>query len=107
MQDVADNLHNVLNTRKGCGSAIPGFGFGEYERAPNTHDAVTILLEELPAIVHEFEPRVREPAVELQGRYGYKMVRFLLTGLVDGTPRSFIVDIDTITRSVDVVPEVE
>lgn len=104
-QEVADNLGRVFNTRRGCGSVVDEFGLGEYEHSANTHDAVVALLQELPALVGRYEPRLQEPVVELEGRYGYRKVRFGLSGRIDGAACAFIVDIDTTTRRVDVWPE--
>jgi type VI secretion system lysozyme-like protein len=104
---VADNLGHVLNTRKGCGSVFPEFGLGDYESAPNTHDAVIVLGKELRAVVLRYEPRLQEPEVTLRGRHGYRMIRFSITGLVDGQPQAFAVDVDTTDRHVDVWPEGE
>lgn len=102
---VADNLGHVLNTRKGCGSVIPQLGLGDYEDAATTHDAVLVLVRELRALVLRYEPRLTDPEVVLQGRHGYRMVRFALEGTVDGALARFGIDIDTSTRHVDVWPE--
>lgn len=104
---VAENLGHVLNTRKGCGSVFPEFGLGDYESAPNTHDAVIVLGKELRAVVLRYEPRLAAPEVTLLGRYGYRMIRFTITGLVDGEPQAFAVDVNTSDRHVDVWPEGE
>lgn len=102
IQAVIDNLTHVFNTRKGCGSVIEPFGLGDYEAAVTTHDAVNVLLQELPALVERYEPRVRDPKVVLEGRYGYSKIRFGLQGRVHEIDCGFIVDIDTTTRRVDV-----
>lgn len=104
---VAENLGHVLNTRKGCGSVLPEFGLGDYEDAPNTHDAVIVLGKELRAVVLRYEPRLAEPEVTLLGRHGYRMIRFSITGLVDGQPQAFAVDVNTSDRHVHVWPEGE
>ena len=104
---VAENLGHVLNTRKGCGSVLPEFGLGDYEDAPNTHEAVLVLGKELRAVVLRYEPRLAEPEVTLLGRHGYRMIRFSITGLVDAQPQAFTVDVNTSDRHVDVWPEGE
>ncbi|MEM9458698.1 MAG: GPW/gp25 family protein [Myxococcota bacterium] len=101
-QAVVDNLIHVFNTRKGCGSVIEPFGLGDYEAAVNTHDAVNVLLAELPALVERYEPRLQDPKVVLEGRYGYSKIRFGLRGRVQDLACDFVVDIDTTTRQVDV-----
>ena len=102
---VADNLGHVLNTRKGCGSMIPELGLGDYEAAPNTHEAVLVLERELRALVLRYEPRLRDPEVKVRGRHGYSLVRFSLTGCIGEARRAFEIEIDTTTRHVDVWPE--
>lgn len=102
---VAENLVHVFNTRKGCGSALPEFGLGDYEAEPNTHAAVLVLVRELEAAVLRYEPRLDAPHVELSGRLGYRTIRFALTGCLGGAMQRYVVDIDTGTRQVDVRPE--
>lgn len=104
---VADNLGHVLNTRKGCGSVIPELGLGDYEAAPNTHEAVLVLERELRSLVLRYEPRLRDPEVKVRGRHGYCVVRFSLTGCIDEARHSFEIEIDTTTRHVDVWSEAE
>lgn len=104
---VAENLGHVLNTRKGCGSVIRELGLGDYEAAPNTHDAVLVLLDELRAVVLRYEPRLHEPVVTLRGRLGYRTIRFSIAGAIDGRAQVFGVDIDTRDRHVDVWSEGE
>lgn len=104
---VAENLGHVLNTRKGCGSVVQELGLGDYEAAPNTHDAVLVLVEELRTAVLRYEPRLREPEVTLRGRLGYRTIRFSIAGAIDGRAHAFGVDIDTTTRHVHVWVEGE
>jgi type VI secretion system lysozyme-like protein len=102
---VADNLGHVLNTRKGCGSMIPELGLGDYEAAPNTHEAVLVLERELRSLVLRYEPRLGDPEVKVRGRHGYSLVRFSLTGRMGEARHAFAIEIDTTTRQVDVWPE--
>ncbi len=102
---VADNLGHVLNTRKGCGSVIPELGLGDYEAAPNTHEAVLVLEREVQALVLRYEPRLREPQVKLRGRLGYRAVHFSLVGLIGDVHQAYEIEIDTSTRHVDVWPQ--
>lgn len=101
--EIARNLSFVFNTRKACGSVLPTFGLGDYERESNTHQAVEALRLELLAAVRQHEPRLRDPAVRLLGRYRYNMVRFELSGLADGQACALGVDLDTTTRQVVVL----
>lgn len=101
--EIARNLGFIFNTRKACGSVFADFGLGDYERESNTHQAVEALRLELLAVVRRHEPRMTEASVKLLGRYGYNMVRFEISGLVDGQACALGVDIDTTTRGVEVL----
>lgn len=100
--EVARNLGFVFNTRKACGSVVVDFGLGDFEAEGTTTRAVEALRGELLSAVRRYEPRLREPAVRLLGRWGYRMVRFEVAGRIDDQPCALDVDIDTTTREVAV-----
>lgn len=102
---VVRNLRLVFNTKKSCGSVLSNFGLGDYEQAPNARDTVELLKVEIREQILRYEPRLHDPELTLLGRYGFSMVRFELTGTVNGVRRSFQIDIDTTYRSVEVSPE--
>lgn len=99
---IALNLMNMLNTRRGSGSVIREFGLGDYERAPTTHDAVLILVEEIAELCRRYEPRLADPKVELLGRSGYEQLRFELAGRVGGRRQAFWLDMNTSSRQVTI-----
>lgn len=106
--DIARNLGSVLNTRKGCGSVLPGFGLGDYEVERNALRAIDCLHAELLAAVCAHEPRLREPSVRLLGRRRHDVVRFAIAGRVEGRRCALDVDLNTTTRGVEVrVAELE
>jgi type VI secretion system protein len=100
LASIARNLCVVLNTRKGCGSVVPGFGLGDYEEHPNTVEAVSALTGEIASLVRRYEPRLAGPEVRLLGREGTSRVCFVLTGAVSGQPAVFHVAIHSEYRNV-------
>lgn len=105
--EIARNLGFVFNTRKDCGSVLPEFGLGDYEREPTTQRAVEVLRGELAAAVRRYEPRLAGATVKLLGRYGYSMVRFEIAGVADGRPCALGVDVDTTTQHFEVYVDPE
>lgn len=99
---IVRNLEHLFNTRKGCGSVIAGFGLGDYEAAPSTHDAALLLRDELEGLAGRYEPRLGSPRVRLLGGFGYRGVRYELRGEVRGEELVLWLDIDTTTRQVHV-----
>jgi predicted component of type VI protein secretion system len=100
--EVVRSLGFVLNTRKACGSVVADFGLGDFEAEGTTARAVDALRDELLAIVRRHEPRLRDPAVRLLGRWRSNMVRFELAGRLEDQPCVLDVDIDTTSRAVTV-----
>jgi len=103
---LARNLEHLLNTRKGT-SVLGEFGLGDYEAAPNTHDAVLMLQVELAQLVRRYEPRLVEPRVALLGRQGYSCLRFELQGQLRAARQLFWLEPDPTTRKFEVAVVVE
>lgn len=100
IDQVARNLGHVLGTRKGCGSVVAGFGLGDYERCPNTIEAVAALEDEIAALARRYEPRLGDPEVRLLGRLGPSRICFALTGRVAGEACTLHITIHTELRNV-------
>lgn len=103
--EVKRSLGFLFNTRKGVGSVVPAFGLGDYldyKKHPNTQRAVATLRVELLDAVRRYEPRIEDPAVRLLGRYHHDMVRFEITGRIDGKRCAFEVDVNSTTQEVKV-----
>lgn len=99
---ILRNLNRVFNSRKRYGSVVHEFGIGDYEYTWNTPILLETLRTELLYAVREYEPEVFEPEIALDGRDNQLWVRFVLTGLVDGEPQRFYIEIDSKYRNVAV-----
>jgi type VI secretion system protein len=97
---IARNLEALLNTRKGVGSVVQGYGLGDYEAHWNTPDLVRSLIAEIEAGVRRYEPRIADPRVAPAARDAHLWIRFVLSGTVAGAPQAFHLDMDTKHRRV-------
>ena len=91
---IIRNLDRVLNSRERFGGVIHGLGLGDHGAQWDTPGPLDVLMEEILTAVRECEPELLEPKIELMRRGRQSRVRFVLSGLVDGEPRQFHIDID-------------
>ena len=89
---IVRNLDRVLNSRERYGSLVHGFSLGDHEVLWDTPGLLELLMEDILTAVRECEPELLEPKIALDRRG--KRVRFVLSGLVDGDPCRFYIDID-------------
>lgn len=104
---VRQNLESVLNTKEGFGYFVQGFGVGRYTEKFGTRDLMVTLTEELLHSVRQFEPRLEEPELELRGRDSGLWLHFVLTGRLDGVPRTLRLLFHTVSGRVRVEEDEE
>jgi predicted component of type VI protein secretion system len=103
-ESVARNLQAVLNAKEGYAASVEVFGLGRYDGHHGNRQLLDVLIGEILEKVRDFEPRLREPALALVGRDHLLWVRFVLTGLCDGVPCTYVVLLHSVFRHVRVVP---
>jgi predicted component of type VI protein secretion system len=101
---VARNLEALLNAKEGYSASVAVFGIGSYDGHYAHRKLVDVLIGEMLQKVRVFEPRVKDPALFLVGRYRALWVLFRLTGRCDDTSCSFEIFFHSIFRNVRVVP---
>jgi type VI secretion system protein len=104
---VRQNLESVLNTKEGFGYFVQGFGVGRYTEKFGTRDLMATLAGELLHSVKQFEPRLEEPELELRGRDSGLWLHFVLTGTLNGTPRTLRLLFHTVSGRVRVEEDEE
>jgi type VI secretion system protein len=107
LAQVRQNLESVLNTKAGYGYFVQGFGVGNYTAQFGTRELMSTLSDELLGAVRRFEPRLQEPELELRGRDSGLWLHFVLTGLLDGTPRTLRLLFHTVSGQVRVEEDEE
>jgi type VI secretion system protein len=107
LAQVRQNLESVLNTKEGFGYFVEGFGVGRYSAKFGTRELMGTLTEELTLAVRRFEPRLEEPELKLRGRDSGLWLHFVLTGRLNGTPRSLRLLFHTVSGQVRVEEDEE
>lgn len=103
-ESIARNLEAVLNAKEGYAAAVEVFGIGRYDGHYAHRELIETLNREMLQKVKSFEPRLKEPAIGLVGRYRTLWALFRLTGRCNGQPCSFEIFFHSIFRNVRVIP---
>jgi type VI secretion system protein len=104
---VRQNLEAVLNTKAGYGYFVQGYGVGNYLEKLGTRQLMSTLTDELLNAVVRFEPRLREPELELRGRDSGLWLHFVLSGELNGAPRTLRLLFHTVSGRVRVEEDEE
>src|SRR4051812_12701000 len=83
---IARNLEAVLNAKQGYAAAVEVFGIGRYDGHYAHRQLIETLISEMLQKVKSFEPRLKEPAICLVGRYRTLWALFRLTGRCNDLP---------------------
>lgn len=97
---VVRNLEAVLNTREGYGFFQEGFGLGDYIGERGGKELVPFLTEELQRQVAQYEPRLRDVEVTLQGQDAALCLHFEVTGQLGGDGLRLRLIFDTVSSRV-------
>lgn len=103
-EGIARNLEAVLNAKEGYSAAVEVFGIGRYDGHYGHRQLIETLTAEMLHKVKSFEPRLKEPALGLVGRYRMLWVLFRLTARCNHQPCSFEIFFHSIFRNVRVIP---
>lgn len=103
-ESIARNIEAVLNAKEGYAGAVEVFGIGRYDGHYGHRQLIDRLIAEMVQKVRYFEPRVKDPAIALIGRYRSLWVLFRLTGHCQEQECSFEIFFHSIFRNVRVVP---
>ena len=103
-ENIARNLEAVLNAKEGYAASVEVFGIGRYDGHYAHRRLIEVLIGEMLEKVKTFEPRVKEPAICLVGRYRALWALFRLTGRCNDQPCSFEIFFHSVFRNVRVVP---
>ncbi len=68
LDHVCENLHHVLNSRRGYGSPIQDFGLDQPDPHADSVSAAKEILAEMVRDIYQFEPRLEDPILRTTGR---------------------------------------
>lgn len=99
---IVENLNRVLNTKKGYGYWLGGYGIGDYNVYRGRDQIVQTLLLEIQENIERFEPRVRIDAVEEVEAESPFRLKFQVSGVFVGRDKPFYIVVDSVRQDVHI-----
>ncbi len=66
LQTIIDNLNHLLNTKKGFGSFVEGFGIRDMNEYSSREQLAAAIMEEVRSNIENFEPRLEFGSIALE-----------------------------------------
>lgn len=95
LDDIAENLAAVLNTKREFGSVGSELGVGNYLSRIGRAESVQALTDEFETCISRYEPRLSDTQMKLIGKTSALDLIFELTGLVGNQLRRFRIRFNT------------
>ncbi len=102
LEAIITNLNRVLNTKKGFGYWLEGFGIGDYNVHRGREQIVQTLVAEIKENIERFEPRVRLDAVEEVEAESPFRLKFQVSGVFVDRQKPFFIVVDSIRQDVSI-----
>ena len=102
IRSIVDNLNRILNTKKGFGHWLEGYGIGDYNVHRGRTAIVKTLVAEIKENIERFEPRVRlHEVTEVDASSPFRL-KFQVSGEFVGHEKPFFIVVDSIRHEVTV-----
>lgn len=102
IEAMVANLNQVLNTKKGFGYWLPGFGIGDYNEYRGRSRIVQTLIDEIKENIQRFEPRVHVDAIsEVDAESPFRL-RFEVSGVFVNESKPFNIVVDSLRHDVTI-----
>src|SRR5271170_4014217 len=80
LASIVANLNQLLNTKKGFGFFVPGYGIGDYNEFRSRTKIIETLKAEIQENIAKFEPRVKLEKIDAVGSASPFRLKFQITG---------------------------
>ncbi len=96
LKSILENLNNVLNTKKGYGSFLEGYGIRDMtEYSSRDHLAVAIM-DEVKYNIEQYEPRLHLESIALEDNDDPFRISFKIKCRVKETSQSLFMEFDSV-----------
>jgi type VI secretion system protein len=102
LDDIAQNLASVLNTKRAFGSLGSELGIGNYLASQGSRDSVAALNAEIEKCIRMYEPRLHEIELTLVGKTAEMDLLYELYGLFSGRRHKLLIRFNTTYGNVKV-----
>ena len=96
IHSIIENLNNVLNTKKGYGSFLKGYGIRDMNEYSSRDHLATAIMDEVTYNIEQYEPRLQLISMSLEENDDPFRISFKIECKVRETAKSLFMELDSV-----------
>jgi type VI secretion system protein len=96
IQSIIENLNNMLNTKKGYGSFLDGYGIRDMNEYSSRDHLALAIMDEVTYNIEQYEPRLQLVSISLEDNDDPFRIAFKIECRVRETERSLVMEFDSV-----------
>lgn len=96
LQGIIENLNNVLNTKKGYGSFLEGYGIRDMNEYSSRDHLALAIIDEVTYNIEQYEPRLQLVSISLEDNDDPFRIAFKIECRVKETEQSLFMEFDSV-----------
>ncbi len=93
---IVENLNHVLNTKKGYGSFLKGYGIRDMNEHSSYDQLAVAIMEEVEYNIEHYEPRLLLEEISLEDNNDPFRISFKIQCSIKGTAKSLVMEFDSV-----------
>lgn len=96
LQSIIENLNNVLNTKRGYGSFLEGYGIRDMNEYSSRDHLALAIMDEVAYNIEQYEPRLQLVSISLEDNDDPFRIAFKIECRVKETEQSLVMEFDSV-----------
>ena len=96
LQNILENLNNVLNTKKGYGSFLEGYGIRDMNEYSSREHLSAAIMDEVTLNIDQYEPRLQLVSISVEDTDDPFRIAFKIECRVRETAQALFMEFDSV-----------
>lgn len=102
LYSIMENLNNILNTKKGYGSFLPGFGIRDMNQYSSREHLASAIMDEVKYGIEKYEPRLQLIKISLKDSNDLFKLSFKIECSIKDTTQALVMEFDSVFNSFNI-----
>jgi len=102
LYSIMENLNNILNTKKGYGSFLSGFGIRDMNQYSSREHLAAAIMDEVKYGIEKYEPRLQFISMSLKDSNDIFSLSFKIECRVKDVAQNLLMEFDSVFNSFNV-----
>ena len=102
LYSIVENLNNILNTKKGYGSFLPGFGIRDMNQYSSREHLAAVIMDEVKYGIENYEPRLQFINISLKNSNNIFNLSFKIECRIKNAAQALVMEFDSVFNSFNV-----